>query len=73
MERPRTAPWLNVAAALAGGLMLGFGLGKFVHHPAVGYGVITVLGIIILWYAVSDYHKRRPGAAEGEAHGRTIE
>ena len=68
-----STPWLNAVAALLGGLMLGFGLGRFVHQPSVQYGELALVGLLILWYAVSDYRKSRPDTPESETHGLTVE
>jgi len=68
-----STPWLNAVAALVGGLMPGFGLGRFVHQPAVQYGVLALAGLIVLWYAGSDYRKARPDTPESETHGHTLE
>jgi hypothetical protein len=71
---PRRFPaWVNGLAALLGGLMLGFGAGRFAHHPAPAYGVLAVLGLLVLWYAISDYRKAKPGTPESETHGHTVE
>jgi hypothetical protein len=66
-------PWLNGVAALLGGLMFGFGLGRFVHRPSLGYGAEIVVGLVVLWYAVADYRKSRRDTPESETHGHTIE
>jgi hypothetical protein len=66
-------PWLNGLAALLGGLMLGFGLGRFVHQPSLRFGVVALVGLLVLWYAISDYRKARPGTPESERHDRTVE
>jgi F0F1-type ATP synthase assembly protein I len=68
-----TSPWLNVIAAIMGGIMLGFGLGRFAHTPSVGPGVMIVVGVLVLWYAVSDRRKARRDTPESEEHGHTIE
>ena len=73
MALPRTAPWLNGVAALIGGLMLGFGLGRFVHQPSVPFGALALVGLLVLWYAISDYRKARPDTPESETHGHTLE
>jgi hypothetical protein len=70
---PRLSPWINALAALIGGLMLGFGLGRFVHGPSVSYGALALVGLLVLWYAVSDYRKSRPENPESETHGHTLE
>jgi hypothetical protein len=69
----RSTPWLNAVAALIGGLMLGFGLGRFVHQPSLPHGALALVGLLILWYAVSDYRKSRPDTPESETHGHTVE
>jgi len=69
-----TSPWLNVVAAILGGIMLGFGIGRFAHHPSLVPGVTAVIGLLVLWYAVSDRRKAREDTPESEDHGaRTIE
>jgi hypothetical protein len=73
MRRLSSTPWLNGLAALIGGLMLGFGLGRFVHQPSVYFGTLALVGLLVLWYAVSDYRKARPDAPESETHGHTVE
>jgi hypothetical protein len=35
--------------------MLGFG--RFVHQPSVSYCALALVGLLVLWYAVSDYCK----------------
>ena len=69
-----TSPWINVVAAVAGGLLLGFGIGRFAHEPTIAAGLATVFGLILLWWAVSDRRKLRRGTPESEADGsHTIE
>ena len=69
-----TSPWLNVLAAILGGIMLGFGIGRFAHHPSLVPGMTSVIGLLVLWYAVSDRRKAREDTPESEEHGtRTIE
>ena len=68
-----SSPWLNGLAALIGGLMLGFGLGRFANHPAVPPGLLALAGVLVLWYAISDYRKARPDTPESETHGHTVE
>ena len=67
------SPWLNVVAAILGGIMLGFGIGRFAHHPSAVPGVAAVIGLLVLWYAVSDRRKARPDTPESERHGHTVE
>jgi|GEM_PF-993505 len=70
---PRS-PWLNIVAAIVGGIVLGFGVGRFAHHPSLLPGVTAVVGLIVLWYAIADRRKSRPGTPESERDGgRTIE
>jgi hypothetical protein len=73
MSARRLGPWLNGLAALLGGVLLGFGLGRFVHHPAPAYGMLALIGVLVLWYAISDYRKSRLDTPESETHGHTLE
>ncbi|MFL5537839.1 MAG: hypothetical protein ACJ8J0_02550 [Longimicrobiaceae bacterium] len=73
MPRLSSTSWLNGLAALIGGLMLGFGLGRFVHQPSLHFGALALVGLLVLWYAVSDYRKARPDTPESETHGHTVE
>ena len=68
------SPWVNVAAAVVGGLALGYGLGTLPGGVTV-YGLVwTVLGFILLWWTLVDRRKSRPGTPESEADGsHTIE
>ena len=74
------SPWINAAAALVGGILLGFGVGRFANDlrfgrwvPA-GYAVMAVLGLILLWWAISERRKGDPNDPESEADGsHTIE
>jgi hypothetical protein len=69
-----SSPWLNIVAAIVGGIVLGFGVGRFAHHPSLLPAVTAVIGLIVLWYAVSDRRKARPGTPESERDGgHTIE
>lgn len=68
------SPWISVAVAVLGGISLGLGLGRLWSRPTVVAGVYAVLGVILLWWAVSDSRKARPGTPESEADGsHTIE
>jgi len=70
----KTAPWLNVIAAIAGGIMMGFGIGRFVHTPSLARGLVALVGLLVLWYAISDRRKSRDDTPESETHGgHTIE
>ena len=65
--------WLNGVAALLGGLLLGFGGGRFVHQPSAAFGLLALIGVLVLWYAISDYRKARADTPESETHGHTVE
>ena len=68
------SPWVNVLAAIAGGIALGIGIGRMVVGFTVGAGVWTVIGLIVLWWALSDRRKFRRGTPESEVDGsRTVE
>jgi len=74
VPRPLAAPAINVLAAILGGVMLGWGLGRFAHRPAVVPGVFAVFGLILLWWALSDRRKLERDAPESEVGGgHTIE
>jgi hypothetical protein len=68
------SPWVNVLAAVVGGIALGTGIGRMVIGFTIGAGVWTVIGLIILWWALSDRRKFRRGTPESETDGsRTVE
>jgi hypothetical protein len=72
--------WINALAGLAGGVLLGFGLGRvangvrFAGTLPMGYAVLSVLGLILLWWALSERRKADPDDPESEMDGsHTIE
>jgi hypothetical protein len=72
--------WINAIAGLAGGILMGFGLGKFANDMRfgrgvpVGYAVLALLGLILLWWALSERRKADPDDPESEMDGsHTIE
>lgn len=68
------SPWVNVLAGVVGGVVLGIGLGRMVIFPTVGAIAWTVIGVIILWWALSDRRKFQRNTPESEADGKhTIE
>jgi Ni/Fe-hydrogenase subunit HybB-like protein len=68
------SPWIAVAVAILGGLSLGLGVGRMWERPDVLAAVYGVLGVVLLWWAISDSRKARPGTPESEADGsHTIE
>lgn len=68
------SPIINVLGAVVGGLLLGFGVGRFAHSPSLADGVMAVFGLILLWWSISDRRKARPGDPESELRGdHTIE
>jgi hypothetical protein len=70
-----SARWINASAALMGGLMLGFGLGRFANELRYGrgvslpYAVLAVLGLLLLWWAISERRKADPKDPESEMDG----
>ena len=67
-------PLINVLAAVVGGILLGFGIGRVFHTPTVGAGVATLGGFILLWWALFERRKAKSGVAESERDGsHTIE
>lgn len=72
--KPRRSSWINVVAAVVGGLALGWGVGQLVMAVTLAATAWTVIGVILLWWALSDYRKYRDGTPESETHGgHTIE
>lgn len=68
------SPWINVAAGVVGGLVLGIGLARMIVSPTVGAVAWTVIGVIILWWTLSDRRKSQRNTPESEADGKhTIE
>ena len=69
------SPWVPVAVAVVGGLALGLGLGGLLARVfTLGTVVWTVLGVVLLWWAISDFRKARPDNPESETDGsHTIE
>jgi hypothetical protein len=69
------ARWSRVVVAVLGGVALGFGLGRLVlGGERIAGTVWTVLGVILLWWALLWRRKQIPGAPESEADGtHTIE
>ena len=69
-----TSGWINVVAAIAGGIMLGFGIGRFAHEPSPVPAIAAVLGLIVLWWSIADRRKYTPGNPESETDGsHTVE
>jgi hypothetical protein len=68
------SPWVNIVAAIAGGMALGYGLGSLPGGiTAVGI-VWTVIGLLLLWWALVDRAREKRGTPESERDGsHTIE
>ena len=66
----RSTPLLNAVAALIGGLCWASAR-RFVHQPSIPHGALALVGLLILWYAVSDYRKSRQDTPESETTGHT--
>jgi hypothetical protein len=63
-----------VVAAIIGGILLGFGISRFAHHPSIAPGTMALVGLILLWYALADRRKAQDDTPESETHGgHTIE
>ena len=68
------SPWITIAVVAVGGLTLGLGIGRMLERPDVLAVVYGVLGVVLLWWGISDYRKARPGTPESERDGsHTIE
>jgi hypothetical protein len=80
MKGALSSRWINATAGLAGGILLGFGLGRFANDLRFGRGVsvvyatLAVMGLLLLWWALSERRKADPGDPESELDGsHTIE
>jgi Na+/melibiose symporter-like transporter len=70
----RYRPWLAVVVAVLGGIALGLGLARLRLGFTMGAAVWAVIGVILLWWAISDSRKAHRGTPESEADGsHTIE
>ena len=58
----RRNDWLDIVAAVIGGLMLGNGFVRLVTGFTIMAAVWTALGIVLLWWALSDRSWRRDRA-----------
>ncbi len=68
------SPWVDVVAAVIGGLVFGTGIGQLIFGFTIGSAIWTVIGLLILWWALSDRRKFRRGTPESEVNGsHTIE
>ena len=67
-------PVINVLAAVTGGILLGFGVGRLAHTPTISAGIMAVSGVLLLWWSLVDRRKAKRGAPESERDGsHTIE
>lgn len=74
MRELLASPWVNVAGAIVGGVMLGYGLGTLPRGITPGGVLWVVLGLILLWWTMIDRRKARRGTPESEADGsHTVE
>jgi hypothetical protein len=70
----RFRPWIAVVIAVLGGVALGIGLARLVMAFTAGAAVWALTGVVLLWWAISDSRKVRPGTPESETDGsHTIE
>lgn len=68
------SPWINVIASVIGGLVFGTGLGLLIFGFSLAAAAWTLIGVIILWWALSDRQKYTRGTPESEVDGsHTIE
>ena len=68
------SPWINTVAGLVGLAALAWGLSFLVTAPALNGVVWSVLGFLVLGWAILDRRKFSRGTPESEVDGgRTIE
>ena len=79
-RRYLASPLVSVVAAVAGGVALGFGIGRVAGELrrtgdiSVPGAVWSVLGLIVLWWALNTRRQANPENPESEADGsHTIE
>lgn len=61
--------WINIAVAVLGGISLGWGIGRLITEFTLWAMVWTLLGFVLLWWAVSDTRKVRSDTPESERDG----
>lgn len=67
-------PWIKIAGAVFGGLILGFGLIRFSLDYSLLSVLIMVAGFLLLWWVFGDWRRLRRGTPESEVDGgKTIE
>lgn len=68
------SPWIDVIAAIVGGIALGYGIGRLAVGFTVASGVWTILGLILLWWALSDRRRTRRKPPRADAmRSHTVE
>lgn len=68
------SPWIDVVAAIVGGLSLGLGLGRLATGSVAFGALLALAGVVLLWWALSDARKAQRGTPEDERDGsHTIE
>ncbi|HEX2211159.1 MAG TPA: hypothetical protein VHG93_25980 [Longimicrobium sp.] len=68
------SPWVNIVAAIAGGMALCYGLGSLPGGVTVVGVVWTVMGLLLLWWALVDRARASRRGPESERDGsHTIE
>ena len=68
------SPWINTVAGLVGLAGLAWGLSLLVTAPSLNGVVWSVLGFLVLGWAIFDRRKFSRGTPESEVDGgRTIE
>lgn len=63
------SPWIDVVGAVAGGLLLGLGVGRLLGGLDVMAGLLALVGVILLWWSLSERRKARRGTPESERDG----
>ena len=65
---------INYVVAIAGALILAYGIVRLSEGMSVFYSLIAVLGFLVAGYGVFDERRARRGTPESEVDGgRTIE
>ena len=62
------SPWINIVAATVGGIALGLGLGSLYNGFSLSGLFWSVLGFLVMGWAIFDRRRFRRGTPESRGH-----
>lgn len=65
--------WLHYLAGFLGGILLGYGVAHLSEGFSLWYGFLSLVGLIVLGWAIVDYRRFRHGTPESEVDGPIVE